>query len=260
MNFLTVLGCEFRKLRRTKVLPVLGGLYMIAPPMLCLMMAALRDPELGSRLGLLTTKAELTIGAVDWATYLGFVGFFFVGGIIVTGIAQAYVFGREYAEGTAKNMLTLPVPRVYFIIAKLIVTAVWFCGLALVLLGESLALGALIRLEGFSRELFFSSLGRLGLLLIQVLCLSAVPAWLAVITRGFIAPLGLSVLLLLLGDFFAHTLWGVWFPWSIVMLSAGAGGPGSAMPGAASLVVLLFTLAAGTAAAWFSLDRIDNTQ
>lgn len=260
MRFSAVLVSEFLKLRRTKVLPVLAALYMIGPAMLCLMMAALRDPELGSRLGLLTTKAELTIGSVDWTTYLTFLGFFFMGGIVIIGIAQAYMFGREYVEGTAKNLLTLPTHRMQFIIAKLIVTGSWFVTLGILLVVESLLLGAAIDLGPIDRVLLTRALGRIALMTFQVLCVSSIPAWIAIATRGFIAPLGLSVLFLLLADLFSHTVFGPWIPWSIIMLSTGAVLPGEPIPGIASQLVLIVTLIAGAMAAWVTLERKDNTQ
>ena len=260
MRFAIVLSTEFLKLRRTKVLPVLSLLYMIGPAVLCLMMAALRDPVLGERLGLLTTKAELTIGAVDWSTYLTFVGFFFMGGIVIIGIAQAYVFGREYLEGTAKNLLTLPTHRMQFILAKLMVSGVWFTTLAIVLAIESVLLGLAIDLGELDRDIFLQAWGRVSLITFQVICVSSIPAWIAIATRGYIAPLGLSVLFLLIADLFAHTLLGPWIPWSIIMLTTGAIFPGDPIPGLSSQLVLLVTFVLGVVAAWLTLDRKDNTQ
>ena len=52
-------------------------------------------------------------------------------GLLTFSFIAAYVFGREYKEGTEKNMLTVPIRREYSVIAKMIVVACWVFGLAL---------------------------------------------------------------------------------------------------------------------------------
>ena len=208
--------------------------YCLAPLMMSLMMAVLKNPELGRRLGLVAAKAQLTVGVADWPTYLQLTGFLFAGGIIVIGIVQAFVFGREYAEGTAKNLLCLPIRRAELVAAKLVVSAAWFLGMAALVYAEALALGRLLDLPGFSAALLAASLRQAVLLAAQVLLLGTVPAWIAVAARGYLAPLGFSILLLLVGDLFAHTGWGPWVPWSILLLSAGAGGAEAPVPGIGS--------------------------
>ncbi len=260
MSFPRVLATEFLKLRRTRIPWVLALVYCLAPLMMGLMMVVLKNPELGRRLGLVAAKAQLTIGAADWPTYLQITGFLFAGGIVVMGVVQAFLFGREYAEGTAKNLLSLPVGRAAIVAAKLAVSAAWFLGMAVLLCAEALALGLLLDLPGFDAALLAAGLRRAALLSVQVLLLGSVPAWIAVAARGYLAPLGFSILLLLVGDLFAHTGWGPWIPWSILLLSAGAAGPEAPVPGLGSYLVLSGVFAAGFAAAWLHLDRVDNTQ
>jgi ABC-2 type transport system permease protein len=118
----------------------------------------------------------------------------------------------------------------------------------------------LIDLPGFSTALLAASLRRAVRLVLEVLLLSSVPAWIAVAARGYLAPLGFSILLLMVGDLFAHTGWGPWVPWSIPLLSAGAGGADAPVPGMRSLLVLIGVFAVGFAATYLHLDRVDNTQ
>lgn len=260
MAFITVVKTEFLKLKRTKVLLVLAGAYTIAPFMMALMMAALKYPELGEKLGLLTAKAQLTIGGVDWQTYLKLLGFLYAGGIIVTGIAQAFLFGREYLEGTAKNMLTLPTNRALFVGAKLTVGAIWFLSVAALITAIGVALGFAVGLEGFSLPLLAENLKTMAILALEVVLLSALPAYLAVATQGVFAPLGFSVLFLLIGDFSAHLSWGSLVPWGIILLEAGAGGQGVPLPGTLSRIVVAISFAAGFLGTLMTLDRADNGQ
>lgn len=51
-------------------------------------------------------------------------------GLIVASIIAVFVFGREYAESTAKNILALPVSREFFVLAKTVVVGTWFLALA----------------------------------------------------------------------------------------------------------------------------------
>jgi ABC-2 type transport system permease protein len=257
MTYLRVLFAEVRKLKRSRITWVLTIIYGLAPLMLGLMMSVLKNPDLGRRMGLLTTKAQLTIGATDWPTYLGMTGFLFAGGMIVISIVVAFVFGREYVEGTAKNMLTLPVGRSTIVAAKLTVCAIWFVGMASVVYVEALLIGQLIDLPGYSPGLLQTNVRLVAKLVFQVLLLSSIAAWITVGTRGYLAPVGISILLLLIGDLFAHTGWGLWVPWSIVLLTSGAG---SAVPGPASTVVLIVSFAVGALATYLTFERTDNTQ
>lgn len=248
---------EALKLRRARITWVLLLVYALAPLMLGLMMAVLLHPELGRRLGLLTVKAQLTVPATDWSAYLTLSGELFAGGMIVLAIVEAFVFGREYAEGTAKDMLTLPVGRGTLVAAKLVVSAAWFLAMAAVVYALALAVGFAIGLPGLRPGLLASHAGHVALVVLEAFLAGAAAAFLAVASRGYLAPVGISVLLLLVGDLFAHTGWGAWVPWSIVLASAAAG-PGAAGPGPESLAVLVGFFLAMAMLAWLWMARSDT--
>ncbi|HUX22767.1 MAG TPA: ABC transporter permease [Spirochaetia bacterium] len=260
MNLLGTVQTEFLKLKRTPITWVLGVVYCLAPLMLGLMMEVLKNPALARRLGLITAKAELTIGAVDWPTYLTFTSFFFAGGVFILAIAAAYVFGREYAEGTAKNLLCLPVHRATIVGAKLVVSTVWFAAIALVVYGEALLVGYAIGLPGFSNQLLFATTRVIAKTVLFVVLASTVNAWITVVSRGYLAPVGLSVLLFLVGDLFSHTGWGQWVPWSIILMNAQTAQAGVPALGNGSTIVMCAVFLAGFYATYLTLDRVDNTQ
>ena len=260
MSFFAVLWTEIVKLRRTRILTVLLGIYLFAPMMIALMMAAIKDPELGAKLGLLTAKAELTIGAADWGTYIDFIGFLFVGGIIVLGFAQAVIFGREYLEGTAKNLFSLPVRRLWVLTAKLAVGWGWFLCVGVLVVLESYGLGLLLDLPGQEAGNLWRLFAQAGTLSLQVLLLSSVPAFLAVSTKGIVAPIGFSVLFLVLAQFFTQSVLGPWFPWSIPLIGAGAAADTNLTLGPGSYFVLVAVFLGGFFAAWQSMERMDTVQ
>jgi len=260
MIFLQVLSTEFTKLKRTKITWALGLVYCIAPFMVSLMMMVLKEPELARRMGLIAQKAQIAAGSADWPTYLTLTALLFMVGMIVLGIAEAFMFGREYAEGTAKNMLTLPVGRGTIVAAKLLVASAWFLIMCIAVYGESIALGFLVGLPGFVPGLIAKNALLVVRLVLEVLMLGSVTAWIAVAGRGYLAPVGFTILGLFLGDLFAHTGWGLWFPWSIVLLTSGAGGADAPIPGAGSMIVLVGVFLACAVGTYLTLDRADNTQ
>src|SRR5450759_1875515 len=91
------LWTETLKFRRSRVplvsvlcfalIPLMGGLFMLI----------IKDPDLASRLGMLTTKAQLTIGSADWPAYFRFIAqALAAGGLFLFGLLITWIFGREY--------------------------------------------------------------------------------------------------------------------------------------------------------------------
>ena len=256
---LQAIYCELLKLKRARITWIVAAVYLFAPLMLGLMMVVLMHPDVGRSMGLLTAKAQLTIGVANWTTYLTTIAALIAGGLIVLAVVEAFVFGREYAEATAKNLLTLPVGRATLVAAKLAVSAVWFVAMAAVVYAVALAIGFAIGLPGYQGALLASSAGTVAMLVLQVLLAGAAGAWLAVVGRGYLAPIGVTVLLLLIGNLFAHTGWGPWIPWSIVLMTAGTV-PGGAPIGAASMAILVIFFVVAAFATYLAMDRSDNTQ
>ncbi|MGB4891946.1 MAG: hypothetical protein WBP09_09795, partial [Propionicimonas sp.] len=79
-------------------------------------------------------------------------------------------------------------------------------------------------------------------------------------TRGYLAPVGFALGMLLLGNVVGHTGWAPWFPWSIVPILVGSvGDPVDTLP-AGSLLILAITFAGGIVATIQTLQNADNTQ
>jgi hypothetical protein len=94
-----------------------------------------------------------------------------------------------------------------------------------------------------------------------VYMLAPVVAWIATLSRGYMAPLGFALAMLVLAQVFGKTGWGPWFPWSIVASFVGSVGQQvitTIAPG--SVVVVLLTFLAGIVATIAQLRYADNTQ
>ena len=116
---------------RRSVAPLLTALaFAIAPLVGGLFMYILADPERARRMGLIGQKAQLAGGGSDWPAYFAFLAqAATVGGFVLFAFVIAWVFGREFSDGTVRYLLALPTSRAAIIAAKLVVVALWCAAL-----------------------------------------------------------------------------------------------------------------------------------
>jgi ABC-type transport system involved in multi-copper enzyme maturation permease subunit len=261
MTFARVLVTEFLKLRRSKVTWLTLAALSLGPLAIALMMWIVREPGRAAQLGLLGKKADLSGLTATWPAYFSMLTLMVgIGGMLLLSFIVAYIFGREYTEGTAKNLLALPVGRQWFVLAKLVVAAVWWTLLVVAALAEGLALGAALSLPGFSTALVMTAVHDALLAAAIAYLLVPVVAWIAMLGHGYLPPLGFALAMLALGNVFSKTGWAPWFPWSIVPLYIGAIGQPVTTIASSSIVVLALTFCAGIAAAIAQLRWSDNVQ
>lgn len=245
---------EMLKARRSQVLsftafasallPLVGGFFMIV----------LKDPELAQRVGLISAKAHMLAGAADWPTYLELLAQgLAVGGIILFGFVGSWVFGREYADHTVKDLLALPMPRTKIVAAKFILTLIWAAALSMLVLLLGLGIGAIIGLAQASPQVMLHGSGNFLVAAGLTIALVTPVALIGSAGHGYLAPLGFSFLALLLAQVVAVAGWGEYFPWSIPALFA-QGEP----LGGVSYVIVAATSAggiAGTLVWWAYADQ-----
>jgi ABC-2 type transport system permease protein len=261
MMFARVLATEILKLRRSKVTWLSLACFSMGPFGIALMMWIVREPGRAAQLGLLGAKANLAGIEATWPMYFYMLTLVVgMGGMLLLSFIVAYIFGREYADSTAKNMLALPVGRHWFALAKLLVAAAWWALLVVAVLAESFAIGTLLALPGFTAALAWKAVEEAMLAAGIAFLLAPVVAWIALVGRGYMPPLGFALAMLALGQIFSKTGWAAWFPWSIVpMLIGSVGQPVPALaPG--SLLVVLATSITGVTATIAQLRLADNSQ
>ena len=256
-----VVATEFLKLRRSKVTWFSLVALSMGPFGVALFMWIVREPGRAAQLGLLGTKADLSGLEATWPSYFSMLTLMVgIGGMLLLAFIVAYVFGREYAEGTAKNLLALPVGRQTFVLAKFVVTAVWWVVLVAAVVIESLVLGLALGLPDFSTGLAISAVRNALLAAGFAYLLAPIVAWITTVGRGYMAPIAFAVAMLALGNIMAKTGWAVWFPWSIVPLLIGVvGRPVQTLP-PGSFIVLALTFTAGIAATIWQFIYADNNQ
>jgi ABC-2 type transport system permease protein len=263
MTFMKVLGTELLKLKRSKVPWLTFLFYAFFALMAWFVFWMLKNPEAAQGLGLIGQKASFAMNGLsaDWqGLFAMFAELGVAGGMIILSIIVIYLFGREYVEGTAKNMLALPIPRAHFVAAKLIVTALWFALLTAFLLAECLVVGRLLGLGMPPTELFARESANILVAAILVLALQPLVAWVSVASGGYLAPFGYTIATLLIGNLMIRTLWARWCPWSIVALLGGMAGPREEGVVLGSCLVLAATFVAGFAATILHETLADNCQ
>jgi ABC-2 type transport system permease protein len=250
------IGPEVLKLRRSKT-PLVSALAFAFIAFICgFMMLLLGNQELANRLGILTTKAQLTIKAADWPTYLGLLAQATAGGgLALFGLLITWMFGREYSDHTAKDLLALPTARRDIILAKFLVAACWSGVLLLVLFVVALLMGVAIGLPGGSAEVLQRGMGILALTGLLTILLALPFAWSASAGRGYLPSVGCMLLAIALAQVCVGLGWGAYFPWAVGLVTS-AGGPQPLGPLSYGLVILTCVAGiAGTLAWWQSADQ-----
>jgi ABC-type transport system involved in multi-copper enzyme maturation permease subunit len=244
-----MLWIEWRKAVRSRMplWTTLGSLFM--PMGMALLIFISKHPEVSKRLGLISAKADLiAYAATDWPAYITLFGqIIAAGGFFFFVLAISWVFGREFADGTLKDMLAVPVGRGSILLAKFILTMIWSAVMSLFILLAGLAMGALIQLPGGSLETILHG-SRLiaittGLVIVAILPFGLI----ASIGRGYLLPLGLAVIIVMMANLVAVLGWGEYFPWAAPGLYA----QGGYLPAVSYWVVILTGLLGMLATYWW---------
>ena len=259
-GFFSALWAETLKARRSKV-PLLASIgFTLAPLMDGLFMFIMKDPERARQMGLLNVKAQLTISSADWPTFFGVLTqAIAIGGVIVFSIVTAWIFGREFSDHTAKDLMALPTSRETIVAAKLIVLAGWVFLTCLWIYLVGLFTGSLVDIPGWTNALAVQAFRDVLVTAGMVLLLMAPVAFIASMGRGYLLPLGWTVLAIFFSQIVAATGWGDWFPWSVPALYGGIVGPRAEQLGLHSYLLVILAGLAGLAATFWWWRNADHT-
>jgi ABC-2 type transport system permease protein len=251
-----MLWVEMRKALRSKMplYTALGSLLL--PLAMAFLLFVSRHPDVSRQLGLISTKATLMSDtAATWPAYLAlFAQILAIGGMILFVLAISWVFGREFTDGTLKDLLAVPVPRLGILLAKFIVVALWSAALAALLFGLGLGLGALFHLPGGSTALLLQGCARAVITAGLVIAAMLPFAFFASLGRGYLLPIGVCFMALILANLVMAAGWGKYFPWAILAIYAQGK---EALPPASFVIVLMTGLigVAGTYVWWKYADQ-----
>jgi ABC-type transport system involved in multi-copper enzyme maturation permease subunit len=258
-GFLNALQAELIKTRHSRIVWITFIAFAIAPVMGGMFMLIINNPEALSKAGPLAAKVHAMGVKSSWEFYIGMLTQAMgVGGVLLFGFVASWVFGREYSEGTAKDLLSLPVTRIDILHGKFVLYFLWSAGLALSNLLIGFVIGAVVGLPQFNFGLLAGTFTAYIYTTLLTALLGTPVAFFALLGTGYLAPLGFVSIIMVFAQIIAATGYGHYFPWSIPALYSGAGGELKNDLNLASYFIVLSTGLAGyiaTAAWWKFADQ-----
>ena len=249
---------EWMKLRRSKLFWATFIFFIFIPLMMGLLMYVSQHPEIGSKLGLIGTKATM-FGENDWEGFLSVLNQLIASvGLIGFGFVTSWIFGREYLEHTLTDIIALPVSRSSIVIAKFIIIFIWCALLTLILFLTGLAIGHIIAIPGWSQQVLLKNAGIYFYTAFLTLLLTTTVAFIATIGKGIIAPIGFVIIVLIIAQFVALVGLGPYFPWAIPGINTIPPGTQGLEIVPASYIILILTSIlgfTGTIAWWRYADQ-----
>src|SRR6266702_202246 len=205
---------ELRKATRSRMplFTALGVLVLACG--LAFLMFIYKYPTFARSMGLISAKANLAGGAATWPYYLGLLGqAIAVVGLLVFSLVESWVFGREFADGTLKDLLAVPVARATILLAKFLVVVLWSLLLTVMLFLVSLLLGAAMGLSQGTTEVFWHGTMALAVAACLVIVDVLPFALFASLGLGLLLQIGVVLVVVVLGHFGEVGAFGACFPW-----------------------------------------------
>ncbi|XOQ15258.1 MAG: ABC transporter permease [Shouchella clausii] len=197
MKILSFVHCEARKVWRSAVFWVILAVFTVLP----FMVGFLNSP------------------GVDWETYFSDL-LTSITSLLVVGFSftSAWVFGREYTDNTIKDLLVKPISKSYSVLSKFIVITMWNVLLAIFTFAIVVAAGAFIGISGGSIFLVLNIFWTFMTTALLVMVVSTTSALLANVTKGYLAPIGMTFVIVIVSNVVVQLGIGPYFPWTIPVL------------------------------------------
>ncbi|WP_394768452.1 ABC transporter permease [Lacisediminihabitans sp.] len=232
---------------RVGSIAIVVGISVVSGSML--LAAHSTDPQLLAKLGPVATG--------DWHGFLlGAAQITGAGGLGGFAVVLAWMFGREFGDGTITGLFALPVRRSSIALAKLVVYGAWavamsvLLGLVLILVGTIAGLGALSDDD-------WATLARQVALGVMSVAITLPVAWAATLSRSVLGGVSVAIALVIVAQVSVLAGLGGWMPLAAPALWAVSGG--SEVTPTQLLLLVPFAGAAvlATALAWrrMQLDR-----
>lgn len=225
ISLYAIVTTEFNKNKHSRITWITFLSFALAPIMGGVFILIVRNPEVMSKVGALQAKASTLNFTDDWNSYFSLlsqsVG---VGGVLLFGFVSSWIFGREFSEGTSKDLLTLPVSRKTIVDAKFITYFTWCFALSMSNLLSALIIGTSLELKGWSDVNLTSTITTYLVTTVLTILIGIPVSFFALIGEGYMAPLGFVAFTLVFAQIIAATGFGAYFPWSVPGLYSGAAG------------------------------------
>lgn len=188
---------------RVASVAIVAGISVLSASML-LAAATTTDPQLLAKLG--------PVAAGDWRGFLlGAAQITGAGGLGGFAVVLAWMFGREFGDGTISGLFALPVRRATIALAKLIVYSVWAVAMS-VLLALVLALVGLLAGLGPIGSGTVEMLARQAALGAISIAITLPVAWAATLARSVLGGVSVAIVLVVVAQVSVLAGLGGWMP------------------------------------------------
>jgi ABC-2 type transport system permease protein len=213
------LRAEWMKIWRSPVGGIAAVAYVGGMTALCAVIIGIArsgDRELIAKLGpsitfdwpgLLSAAAQITAA----------------GGFIASGVVLAWVFAREFADGTITGLFALPLPRTTLAIGKLLAFGLWQV-IVSAMVASALLITGLCFGFGVPTAEAWSALGRQAILTLLTAVAVLPVAYVASVARSLMAAIGSAIALLVITQVGVLSGAGGWMPFAAPALWAIRGG------------------------------------
>lgn len=243
---------ECMKIHRSRMLWLTVLFFSFVPLMMALIFYIQMHPDIAGKLGIIGTKATIVrFGEADWTAYMGLLtqGIAAIG-MIGFGFVTTWVFGREYADRTAKEILALPASRTFVVLSKFIVVALWCVLLIAVYYFSGIISGRISNIPGWSNEMNLQNASTLIITSLLTILLCPPVAFFACYGRGYLLPMSFIIITLLIANFTGLLGWGPYFPWAIPGLYGVPAETEGMQLSTVSYIILISTSLTGIVGTW----------
>jgi ABC-2 type transport system permease protein len=218
---LSLVYCEIRKVYKTSVFWVVTVAFTVLPGISLLKYFNAED--------------------VSWALYFADILHTFTA-LLVIGFAftTCWVFGREYTDKTINDLLVKPVSKLSIALSKFIAILLWNSLLTILMFAVVVLIGAYVGLIGGTAALILHYFLKFMATALLTMFVSTVSAFVANVFKGYLAPIGLIFIIVLIINIVDNLGLNAYISWTIpgLLLSDGVLSP-------ISILILAITGTAG---------------
>ena len=199
MNTLSLVYCEMRKAFKSSVFWVVAVAFTVFPWISLIKFSSAAN--------------------ISWAFYLSeTLDSFF--GILIVGFSftTCWVFGREYTDKTINDLLVKPISKLRIACSKFTVILMWNILLTVLMFTVVVLVGVYIGLTGSATTLILHYFLVFAAMALLTMFVSMISSFVANVTKGYLAPIGLTFLIVLAVNIVENVGLTHYFPWTIPRL------------------------------------------
>ncbi|GAB2571905.1 ABC transporter permease [Gracilibacillus alcaliphilus] len=135
-------------------------------------------------------------------------------GVPLYGVVTTYLFNREYVEDTLKNLFTIPVSRISFIMSKMLLLFLWIMFLTAIAWALTLFLGWLTQFDGLTVDLLLASIRQFAVGGLLLFILSTPIILVTLVMKNYVPTIIFTVVITLINVMSGNSEHRALFPWA----------------------------------------------